>query len=1120
MLPLGPLVALALGSLREHWRVTLALTLGAIVLSASLAAAPITQDLVRALALREALDGAPPGALEVRVSRDGLALDRVAYTQAQAALDDAIVDALGDAAASGERMGTTDVLELRAAPQDDEQFGEVRGTAVLRFRSGLEDRVALVEGRLPEALPRGLGDPIPVLLATSSAELVGLEVGQGAVLTSTGLSEATPPVPIVVVGLATPRDPADPYWGGRPELLERAPSGAIALLLPESSFFGAVPDLLRGATAQFESTFAVSPDALEAGDIAPLADRVRDLPRLLAALGGAEVESELPQALAGAGELEGFDRTALVLLYGQLAAAAALLVGGAAVALSARREPLRAGLRLHGAAPGQLAAIEAFAIVPVALVGLLAGPLLAALAVSALGRLDTFEPFADGGRLTVELGRDAYLFGAAGAAAVLAIGLVVGWGASFPRRAETARGAWIAVTAAAAGAGLIFWALTRNDRLFEPSAGNGVTTDYALLLAPLALLAPAALLARALLPLLARPLASLVAMGRGIALLGGLRAVARGPLGVAFPLVLLAAAAVVLLASVPATLERSPIERAAYAAGGDVRAAELAGSAQRGEAERRAAIEAAPLDAASPLARVDGALTSEAATVPTEILGIDPASFAAVASWRDDFATDSLPAILSALGANATTLDGIPIPANIRQIGAWLQLVDVAGEVGVALSLRNERGGYVQLLLGRTVPPRGGGTTWRFFAADLETAFDPDGAPIAREALEGRLTLHGYYLLLSEQAAAAAGVAQLGAVLASSDPPATSRDSVDRLISTGEAFARRAIVHDLGNREGLEPIAGIAPGGEPDRVRNTIASPSGFRGSQRIEWDAVADDAAAPPATIRGLRQETDGAPMLLYVSASALDRLKVAIGSDLELTVRGRVIRAQIAGALDQFPTLPADAAFAVGGLDRLAAAINASPTSEPLLTNEAWFASTTPTIDAAALRRPPLEAGLVVDRDSERAALGDARVTAFGWRAVLTIGFAALLVVAAAGVLLDLGERARRRDAEWAAIDALGGSPAGQLGALAWETAIRVGAAATIGAAAAVPLARWLLEILARDPAASVIVPPLRLTSDAGAPWLAAFMLGASFVVVMVAAGLRYKRSLRRPALAGGEA
>ena len=1103
MLPLGPLAALALGSLRQHWRVTLALLLGSLLLSGALAAVPITHERLRDAALRDSLATAPVGRLELRVSRDGVALDRVAYRDAQAALDQAVASALGDAIAGQTRGGTTAALTLASLEGGDgprrDSIDETLGPAALRFRSDLEAHVTLIEGRFPEAMPRGIGDPIPVLAAVDTARQANLAPGRELVLVPRRAS-GLPPIAIVITGIAEPSDPMSSYWSGRPGLLERSASGAFALFVPETTFFGAMPDLLTRASAAFEATYTVNPDAVQTGDVAGIAARVRELPRQLAALGGAQVESDLPQAIEGAADVPGFDIPALALRFGQIAAAAGLLVFGAASLLAARRASLRASLRLAGASRTQIAALEILAALPAALLGLLAGAPLAALAVAVLGRLEGFEALGGGFAMTVQ--RDLP-WAAAGAIAVLVIGLAA---SALAGRRAAGRGVWL--TAAALGGGVLFWALTRQETLFE--AGE---TRYALLLAPVALLAPLALLAWLLVPRIARPLAWLASIGPGITLIGGLRAVARHPAGVVFPLVLLAAAAAVLLATLPGTLERSPVDRAAHAAGGDVRASGLAGLADAGEGERRAAIAGAGLDAASPLVREAGVLDREGSPLAVEVLGIDPASFGAAANVRPDLTADPLPAVLSTLNANSTALEGHPVPANSRQIGAWVRLTDTSGEVRIALSLRNERGRYVQLQLGVADADPGGGP-WLFHAADLATPLDIDGAPIPAAGLTGRLTLHGFYLLLGEDAAAAPGSALLGPVLTSLEAPAAPRDRIDRLSSARESFEQREVVHSLADLAGLEPIDGLAAGGASVGARDTYSSAPGFRGAQHLDWSAATEGSGS---SMRGLRQATDGAPALVYASRAVVDRLALAPGEEITLTVRERTLRAQIAGELAGFPTFPADAAFVVTGLDRLLAAVNSSPHRDPLATNEAWFASTAPARAAASLRAPPFEAAAVIDRESSRAALGREQTAALGWRTVLTFGFGALLAAAFAAVLLDLAMRSEERERERAAIEAMGGSPAGWLGAVAIETVIRLGAAAAIGAAAAVPLARWLLAILARDTGAMLIEPPLLLQVESGPLWLAAGALALGVVVTVAAAGLRYRGRTAWPLAAG---
>ena len=1102
MLSLRPLTALAWGSLREHWRVASALLLGALLLGSALAAVPITHERLRDAALRDSLATAPPGALELRVTRDGVALDRVAYRDAQAALDQAVAAALGEAIAGQTRSGSTGALTLATlrggeGPLSD-AIDDTFGPAALRFRSDLEAHVALLDGRFPEALPRGIGDPIPVLVAASNARAVGLTPGRELVLVPRR-SAGLPPLPIVIAGIAEVRDPASPYWGGRPRLLERADSGAVALFVPEATFFGAMPDLLNRANAAFEATYALDPGSVQTGDVASIAARVRELPRQLAALGGAEVESNLPLAIEGAADVPGFDLPGLALRFGQIAAGAGLLVFGAASALAARRAPLRARLRLAGASRTQLAALEAIAALPAAVIALLAGVPLAALVIAALGRLEGFEALGEG--LAIDPQRDLAWAGA-GALAVLALSLAASASAG---RGAAARGAWL--TAVAVGGGALYWGLTRNETLFE-AAG----TRYALLLAPAALLVPAALLAWLLVPQIARPLARVASIGRGIALPGGLRAVARGPVGIAFPLVLLAAAAAVLLATLPGTLERSTDDRAAHSSGGDVRASGFAGLADAGDAERRAAIAAAGFEAASPLARAAGELNHGGATLPVEVLGIDPASFGAVAHVRPDLTADPLPAILSALSVNAASLEGHPVPPGTRQLGAWVRLLDSRGEVRIALSLRTEGGRYVQLLLGLAEAEPGLGS-WGFHAADLATPLGIDGAALPAADLAGPLTVHGYYLLLGGEASAAPGSAVLGPLLATAEPPRGPRDSIGRLEAADVPFALHEVVHPLSDLEGFAPIGGNAANGAEVTARDTLASAPGFRGAQHLDWGVTTEPVAS---SMRGLRQETDGAPVLIYASRAAVERLAIEPGEELELTVRDRTVRAQLAGELDGFPTFAAHAAFVVTGLDRLLAAVNTSPHLDPLVTNEAWFATGTPAPAVAALRAPPFEAATVIDRESQRAALGREQAAALGWRTVLTFGFGALLIAAFAAVLLDIAMRREARLREHAAIEALGGSPSGWIGAVAIETLVRLGAAAAIGAAAGVALVRWLLAILARDASATVIEPPMLVELEGAPLWLAAAVLAASLVVTAAAAGLRYRGRIAWPSTA----
>ena len=1105
------LARLAMGAVRRQWRGMLALAAGATLVAAVVAAIPAFDGVLRDLALREALDSVELDDLQVQVTRDGIPLDRTSYSNAQAESDAAVGAALAGAGGSQVRMGTTDPLALHEVDVVDGRLvSSLVGTVALRFRSGIEDHVSLADGAYPQAQPRGGNDPIPVLVGADTAETLGVSAGSRLALHRIG-SPTELPTLVEVAGVAAPLDPRDPYWSGEAGLLERAEGATFALVVPEATFFGAAADLLGGVDASFEASYAIRASDVRASDAAPLVERVRALGTDSAALPGAHVRSELPRALTQAGEARGLDRPAIALMLGQVAVAAGAFVVWLSAHLAAGRRERHAALALRGASPSQRAATEALTVLPAGLAALVLGPPLAAAGVAALGRLDAIGTFDDGAWLRFELTTDVLVYGALGAVAAFAFAaipavLTTRRGAAARRAGRAGRPGLVAAAGAlllaAGGAG--FWALTRSDHLFAAGGGSGAP-DHALLLAPAALLLPVAACGWWLLPHLARVAARGVAVSPSVVWLEASRTVARHRVGGAFALVLVAAAAAVLLATLPGSLDRSPGERAAHSAGADVRASELRGLAGAGESAFRAAVATAPADAASPVARVGATLTAPGGSGDPgaiELLGVEPATFGAVALVRDDFATQPLDAMLGALATNSTALEGITAPAGTRQLGAWLRLQGIDGEVRVALSLTDAGGRAHQLLLGRLRP--GALVHWGFLAADLQTPIGIDGAPIGAP-IEAPVTIHAYYVLLGSEVAANAGGVSFGPLVSTLDAPEEPIDSIELLVPRSAEFAPRAILHDLASTTGLEPIADLAPGGTPQTVRAQPPTAPGSSGSTRLDWPATPAGEAA--VRVRGFRQETDGAPVLLYASRHTLADLGASVGDELRLQVAGRFLPAQVAGAVEHFPTLgTGGTAFAVANLERLLAAANASP-GAALRSNEAWFATSTPAATTAALTGADFDAATVVERGAELGALAGARTLARGWLGGLTLGFGALLALAVLAVTVEGIAALRGAERSAAVAEALGGSGGRHLVAVLLAVLTRLIAAAALGVGAGMILARWLLDMLGADPAGAVIVPPPRIEVAPEPLLIAGAALAASFVLVVAVAGLRYR-------------
>lgn len=1105
------LLRIAMGAARRQWRGTLALASGMVLLATSVAAIPAFDGVLRDLALREALQSVDLTDLQVRVTREEVPLDRTSYSNAQAESDAAVSTALTGTGGSQVRMGTTEPLGLHAIGVGDSLLSSsLLGTASIRFRSGIEEHLELLAGTYPLAQPRADDDRIPVLIGADTAEALGVGAGTLLVLHPIRGQSGTPTV-VQVAGVARPLDATDPYWSGAPELLGLAEGSTFALLVPEATFFGAAAHLLGAVDVTFESSYAIRADEVRASDTAPLVERVRALVTDPAVLPGAHVQSNLPRALSRAGSVTGLDRTALTLLFAQVAAAGGVFVLWLSAHLASTRRDRHGALAVRGASTSQRTAAEAFTILPAGLAALVAGPPLAAAAVAGLGRLDALGATAGGDWLRFELTPEVALYGAAGA--VLAFVLALAPAALVARRgadAVSARGvgrpglvgAGAAALLAAVGGG--FWLLTRGDDLFGLGP-KGVATEYPVLLAPVALLLPATVGGCWLLPQLARPLARAVAISPSVVWLEAFRSLARRPVGTAFALVVIAAGAAVLLATLPGALDRSPGERAAHTAGADVRALGLRGLDGEGESAFRTAIAGVPAAAASPVTRVEATLTTLDGSrdpVAIELLGVEPGSFGGVATVRDDFSRQPLDGTLAALSTNATSLDGIAAPPGTRQLGGWVRLHNIDGEIRIALSVTDAAGRAYELLLGRL--STGALVHWGFLAADLQTPIGLDGAPIGRP-IEAPLTIHAFYAQLSTEVGRNAGGISFGPIVSTLDAPEAPLDAIDRLVPQSSEFARRAILHDLEDTSGLEPIADLSAAGTSQTVRANPPTAPGATGSTRLDWPAAPSDAEA--VRVRGFRQETDGAPVLLYASRQALDDLGATVGDELRLQVAGRFLAAQAAGLLEHFPTLGADGSpFAVANLDRLLAAVNASPGAN-LRSTEAWFATSTPAATATALAGAYVDATTIVDRDAELAALAGARTLAGGWRGVLTLGFGALIALAVVALTIEGVATLRGAERDSARAEALGGSGAEQLAAAVLTVLARIAAAAALGAGAGVLVARWLLDALGADPAGAVIVPPPLIDLAPEPLFIAAAALAASFVLVVAAAALRYR-------------
>jgi len=136
--------------------------------------------------------------------------------------------------------------------------------AALGFISGIDDRMRIVDGQPPR--PARESEPLEIMIARALADETGLNVGDRLTLVASGSRPAT--LQARVAAIWEPVNRADPAWFFPPETL------SDVLLVPESSFTGAVATTLRNEVDQTLWFVRLSGENVSGAQAGPLLSRV------------------------------------------------------------------------------------------------------------------------------------------------------------------------------------------------------------------------------------------------------------------------------------------------------------------------------------------------------------------------------------------------------------------------------------------------------------------------------------------------------------------------------------------------------------------------------------------------------------------------------------------------------------------------------------------------------------------------------------------------------------------------------------------------------------------------------------------------------------------------------
>lgn len=1019
---------------------------------------------------------------------------------------------------------------------------EERPRSHLQFLTDLEEHVRVTEGRLPRttALPAaGRAPQIEVALGGETARAFGLRVGDRFDLHPFWQADAEP-VQATIVGILDPRDLSEPYWAGQTDIF-LFPSGrwqTYPFFVTPETFLETVAGYLPTMSSDYLNVVYVSTGKIDARNADSVREAVLAFDRTLQSnIVRATTTTELPRVLETYDQKLLFTRIPLLVLVIQIASIVLYYLFMVSTMLVERQSGEIALLKSRGATTAQVMQIYAIEGLVVLLLALGLGPPLAAVVISLLGHTPPFADLSGGSSLSVRLTLDAYLWASAGA--VLAYVTLL-WPAYLTTRHTVVQQRTLSsrppkqppflryyLDVGLVGVlAILFYQLNRRGTLVSERLFGEQSADPIMLLTPAFFILTVGILFLRLFPLALRVLAWFVARAQGAAVLIGMWQLVRNPVHYSrlVLLLMLATAVGMFAASFGTTINKSYEDRAAYQAGAELRVSAIRRAEASGPGELAGTLQQRTgATAASPVLRTTGSHGQLISRVGFDILGVDPATFAAVAYFRDDFAGPSLGSLMEVLKRDGPVEnDGIELPADARWLGVWMNPTDLRGRVGLDVEVRDAAGRYYSYILG---PDSGAEFTpgWAFLVADLSRPSPGGfGAPVQFEgaAPQTPLTILSLNVRFVTRVGVPSGSVQLDQLQVTSEPDLPAVLARDRLLldpaRSSQPFAQARVVAPMDAASEWEPIQTFLPERMPDEVR-VVPSPGG----QALEF-AWRPPASGQPST-HGLKPRTEERPLRVLASEAFLRQSNLQIGDEVRAFVSGNFIDMRIDGSYRLFPTLPDPRRqpSVVANGARLAQMLNLNPRSSIVYPDEVWL--TAPPGAARELRRD-LDRGRLIANitsfEELRLAQEEDPLVAAGWEGILFLSFAAILLLSAVGFLIYSYLTAQKRTLEFAVLRTMGFSKAQIATVVGFEQFFVIGLGMLAGSLMGLRLGSLMIRYMGVTETGDEVLPPMLLHVSWFTAGSALLVLGAVFLVTIGIVVLLYSRLALHRVLRIGEA
>ncbi len=1056
-----------------NWRLLSSVVIGVLLASAIMAGTVIYFDSLRDLALESALERYDPTDLHILTKTTKGPTTPEEYAGVQQVLETAYADRLGWLTEGVVRGGRSATFFMSPAGME-EQAGSDNSRCYFLFIDGIESKIELLpDGRMPKppvidlATARMQGAS-PVIVEAIIADSVSKELGLGIGDSMSAIphwSDTVSHVTVVITGLYRRADPDDPMWRMNDEIFHTFSQGSFRtapFLVSEDTLLRGVGSVFSNMDSSYGWMLLVDRERLRAVNAT---DARRSIVGIRSRLGGVLTSyrqvTELDSALADYDERLLFTRLQMFVVLILIAVVVLYYVITLSSLVAEQRRSEITLLRGRGATERQILAVFVLEGGTIAILAIVVAPFLAALAVGLLGYTPAFSDLSGGSALPVNLTRGAFIMSALGGALSFGALMVPAFEAA---RSNFSQGRQIAARPSRLSffqryyldvmllivSLVLFRQLTDRGSVAAENLFGEVAANQLLLAVPAITLVASAMILLRLFPFVMSLASRMLQPRLAPGLVLGLWQMARNPTHYArlALLLILMTGLGIFAASFGGTLQRSFTERVLYDAGADIR---LSGVSLNNSGRTR--------DLAESYENIDGVRSAAPALRMTGLVGglrrgdssfdalaVDTRRFGDAAWFREDFASSSLPEILSSIRVESVPL-GIPLPSNTRAVEVLLKSDRSLPTVGVAARLRDANGRYFTYGLGFLES-----NSWQLYSADMLEGYN------SRFSLSPRRPLTLVSIILGET--------NFESDLSSGS---ISIDSIHARLSTRQTV----VLEDFQDIDGWNALR-ETPSAKRDRVRHSDVSSRGD-GSLMFAWTD------GPALAARGIFPGPPPEPIPVAASSSFARQFGVDVGDEVDVSFAGRPMKVILVDTVEFFPTLDSYRdRFLLADLDAVRARANLGTARGEMTPNEVWLTTDDPTGEARAplLERfdddKPFPVTKVIDSEANlELAQADPLVLA-GWRALLLIAFGTILILSSLGFLVHAYISFRNRELQFALMRTMGFSTR-QLVSLMWmEQALVIAVGMALGTWMGGRLGATIMPFLGHDDRGGQVLPP----------------------------------------------